>query len=98
VLLPAARRIHVSNSWSEFQEIAILPGLGAILAFLIALVLVVVVVLPAVWSRDARRRAAALTVLRLLLHHWSQRKTSKSVRRLRSARESEQAAQADRDV
>jgi hypothetical protein len=65
----------VTNSWSEFQEIAILPGLGAGLVFLIALVLIGVVVFPAVWSRDTERRNAALTVLRLLLSHWSRRRT-----------------------
>jgi hypothetical protein len=73
----------VSNSWSEFQEIAILPGGGAGLAFIIALVLVAVVVIPAVWSKDAERRSAALTVLRLLLHHWSQRRSSRGNRRSR---------------
>lgn len=77
----------MANSWSEFQEIAILPGLSAGFAFLILLALVVVVVLPAVWSKDAERRTAAQTVLRLLLHHWSQRKASKITHRTRRRRE-----------
>jgi hypothetical protein len=75
----------VTYSLSELQEIAILPGLGAGLTFLIVLVLVVSVVVPAVWSKDAERRSAALIVLRLLLHHWSQRRTAGVGRRSRPA-------------
>jgi hypothetical protein len=87
----------VTDSLSEFQELAMLPGIGACLTFLVVLVLVVAVVFPAVWSKDAERRSAALTVLRLLLHHWSQRKASKAVHRARSTRGVEQS-QADRSV
>ncbi len=68
------------NTLSEFQEIAILPGVGAGLAFLIVLALVAVVVFPAVWSKDAERRTAAMAVLRLLLRHWSLRRARRSRR------------------
>lgn len=71
------------GSLNTFQQIAILPGLGACLVFLVVLLLIAVVVLPAVWSRDAQRRSAALAVLRLLLRHWSQRGSSRP-RRVRS--------------
>jgi hypothetical protein len=70
----------VPGSLNTFQQIAILPGLGACLIFLILLSLIAVVVLPAVWSRDAQRRTAALAVLRLLLRHWSEHRSSRPSR------------------
>lgn len=47
---------------AAYYQPVVLGGVGAL-----ALLLVVGVVLPAVWSRDAARRRAATTVLRLLL-------------------------------
>jgi hypothetical protein len=76
----------VTNSWSEFQQIVILPGLGAGLAFVIVLALLAIVVFPAVWSKDAERRTAALVVLRLLLRHWSRRGPSRVSRGSRGER------------
>lgn len=76
----------MTDSLSELQEVALLPGLGAGLAFLIVLVLVFVVVVPAVWSRNAERRSAALMVLRLLLRHWARHRSSKGGRRGRVER------------
>ncbi|MCO6004244.1 hypothetical protein NE236_04560 [Actinoallomurus purpureus] len=73
----------MTHSLSGYEEIALLPGLSACLAVLVVLVLVAVVVLPAVWSRDAERRHAALTVLRLLLRHWSEHRSRKAGRRPR---------------
>ncbi|MEV0401775.1 hypothetical protein [Actinoallomurus sp. NPDC050550] len=71
----------MTDSLSGYEEIALLPGLSACLAALVVLILVAVVVLPAVWSKDTARRNAALTVLRLLLRHWSERRSQKTGRR-----------------
>ncbi|TDD29758.1 hypothetical protein E1287_30400 [Actinomadura sp. KC06] len=71
---------------NDLQTIAFLPGLAACLVVLLLLVLIAVVLVPAVWSRDPDRRSAALTVLRLLLRHWSERKPTSKKQKPRPSR------------